>query len=94
VVHEIKIMNDPSDPGLSPAASWADVFAGIQEGNPLPGRLTPSEAAVAMQVRQGLSNREIALNLGKAEATVKHQVSACLRKFGVGTRTRLIALLR
>ncbi len=87
-------MNDPSDPGLSPTASWADVFAGIQDGNPLPGRLTPSEAAVAMQVRQGLSNREIALTLGKAEATVKHQVSACLRKFGVGTRTRLIALLR
>jgi DNA-binding NarL/FixJ family response regulator len=32
--------------------------------------------------------------LGKSPATVKNQVAACLRKLGVPTRTRLIALLR
>lgn len=45
-------------------------------------------------VCQGLSNKEIASALGKSECTVKHQVSACLAKLGVPSRTRLIALLR
>ncbi len=31
---------------------------------------------------------------GRAEPTVKHQVSACLREFGVPSRARLIAALR
>ena len=42
----------------------------------------------------GYSNKEIASFLGKAEPTVKHQVSACLRKFGVSSRMRLMAALR
>ena len=42
----------------------------------------------------GLSNKEIAASLGRAEPTIKHQVSACLRKFGQPSRARLIAALR
>lgn len=87
-------MTDSTEPAPSPAASWADIFAGIHERGSGLDRLTPAEAAVAFQVQRGLSNREIARALGKAETTVKHQVSACLRKFGVRTRTRLIAQLR
>jgi DNA-binding CsgD family transcriptional regulator len=37
---------------------------------------------------------QVAAELGRAEPTVKHQVSACLRKFGVPSRARLIAALR
>lgn len=56
--------------------------------------LSPAERVVAMQLVQGLSNREIARALGKSEFTVKHQVSAILAKLGVPTRGRLIVLLR
>ncbi len=56
--------------------------------------LTPAEQRVLSYVCAGYSNKEIALFLGKAEPTVKHQVSACLRKFGLSSRTRLMAALR
>ncbi len=56
--------------------------------------LSPAEQAVAVHLCEGLSNRQIAAVLCKSPATVKNQVAACLRKLGVPTRTRLIALLR
>ena len=56
--------------------------------------LTPAEQHVLAYVCAGYSNKEIALFLGKAEPTVKHQVSACLRKFGLTSRMRLMAALR
>lgn len=64
--------------------------------NPLPvaAPLTEAEQRVLSYVCAGYSNKEIARFLGKAEPTVKHQVSACLRKFGVSTRMRLMAVLR
>ena len=56
--------------------------------------LTAAEQGVLAYVCAGYSNKEIARFLGKAEPTVKHQVSACLRKFGLSSRTRLMAALR
>lgn len=56
--------------------------------------LSPAEHDVLTYVCAGYSNKEIASFLGKAEPTVKHQVSACLRKFGVSSRMRLMAALR
>jgi len=56
-------------------------------------QLTPAEQRVLELLLTGLSNKEIASALNKAEATVKHQVSACLRKLGQPSRARLIALL-
>jgi DNA-binding NarL/FixJ family response regulator len=56
--------------------------------------ISPAEGAVLAYVCAGYSNKEIAMLLGKAESTVKHQVSACLRKFGLSSRTRLMAALR
>ena len=56
--------------------------------------LTVSERTVLARLLQGESNKEIAYALGKAEATVKHQVSSILRKHGVPSRARLIARLR
>jgi len=74
--------------------SWAEL-ALREVGSPAAfAGLSPAELMVALQLAQGCSNREIATALGKSEATVKHQVSACLRKLGVPSRARLIALLR
>ena len=56
--------------------------------------LTSAEQGVLAYVCAGYSNKEIAALLGKAEPTVKHQVSACLRKFGLSSRMRLMAALR
>ena len=61
---------------------------------PIPAPLTPAEQHVLSYVCAGYSNKEIARFLGKAEPTVKHQVSACLRKFGLSSRMRLMAALR
>ncbi|MBL9217083.1 MAG: response regulator transcription factor [Opitutaceae bacterium] len=66
------------------------VLSDIALGEPL----TAAEQDVLAYVCAGYSNKEIAVLLGKAEPTVKHQVSACLRKFGLSSRTRLMALLR
>lgn len=55
--------------------------------------LTPAEQEVISHLLLGLSNKEIATALNKAEPTVKHQVSSILRKHGVPSRARLIALL-
>lgn len=87
-------MTEPLDPGLAPTATWAEIFAGMHERSPWLDRLTPAERVVAMQVRSGLSNREIALTLGKSECTVKKQVASCLKKCGVSSRMRLIARLQ
>jgi len=56
--------------------------------------LTQAESRVLSLVKEGLSNKEISSVLGRAEPTIKHQVSACLRKFGVPSRSRLIAVAR
>ena len=56
--------------------------------------LTPAEREVLAHLCAGFSNKEIAVALGKAEATVKHQVSSLLRKHGQPSRARLIATLR
>lgn len=56
--------------------------------------LTPAEQEVLTHLLAGLSNKEIAAALHKAEPTVKHQVSSILRKHAVPSRARLIALRR
>ena len=61
---------------------------------PTPEPLSPAERDVLSYLCAGYSNKEIAAFLGKAEPTVKHQVSACLRKFGLSSRMRLMAALR
>ncbi len=78
----------------SPTASWVEISAGLGSFGPRLAQFSPAERVVARYLSEGLSNREIAALLGKSEATVKNQVSACLRKCGVPTRSRLIAMLR
>jgi DNA-binding CsgD family transcriptional regulator len=78
---------------LSATASWAELSTTqIPATNELTG-LTPAERFVAIHLREGLSNKELACLLGKSETTVKNQVASILRKLGVPNRGRLIAAL-
>jgi DNA-binding NarL/FixJ family response regulator len=84
----------PAVPPPPAGAGWADIFATLDEVATQRAGLTPAESAVLLVLRRGLTNREIAAQLGETESAVKRRVSACLKKFRVPTRTRLIALLR
>jgi DNA-binding NarL/FixJ family response regulator len=53
--------------------------------------LSPSELEVLALVRRGLSNKEIAAARGRSVATVKNQLQSVFGKFGVSSRTRLMA---
>lgn len=56
--------------------------------------LTPAEQRVCDLLLTGLSNKEIANELNRAEATIKNQVASILRKHGVPSRARLLAIRR
>jgi DNA-binding NarL/FixJ family response regulator len=68
-------------PGLRPAL---DVFEA----------LTPRERAVALQVAEGESNKEIARRLNITLRTVKAHLSAIFDKLGVRDRLQLVLALR
>lgn len=56
-------------------------------------RLTEREREVAMRVREGLSNAEIAAALRRSPLTIKTQLAAIYAKLSVRGRTRVAALL-
>ncbi len=56
-------------------------------------RLTAREREVAIRVRDGLSNIEIAQELYRSPLTIKTQLRAIYQKLGVGSRTRVAAML-
>lgn len=56
--------------------------------------LTPAEQRVRDLLLTGLSNKEIASELNRAEATIKNQVASILHKHGVPSRARLLAMKR
>ena len=55
---------------------------------PLP-HLTPTQLKVLRCVHLGLLNKQIAYELGMAEATVKVHMTALMRKFNVRNRTQV-----
>jgi DNA-binding NarL/FixJ family response regulator len=55
--------------------------------------LTPRQAQVLEQISRGLSNAQIADQLGCAEATVEIHVSRVLDRAGVDSRASLLAAL-
>jgi DNA-binding CsgD family transcriptional regulator len=65
----------------------ADRFGVLRE-------LTPREREIALLVCEGCSNAEIARRLSKSVLTIKTQLNSVFRKLGVGSRTRLMAMLR
>lgn len=56
--------------------------------------LSPRETMVAQCVTQGLRNREIALQLGIAENTVKLHLTRVYRKLGISNRVQLMLYSR
>ena len=57
-------------------------------------KLSPAEAVVVAGVARGLSNKEIARELGKSPATVKNQLVSVYRKLGVRSRIRLMVMFQ
>ncbi|TGX56328.1 response regulator transcription factor [Sphingomonas gei] len=53
-----------------------------------PPRLTPTQMEVLRCVHSGLLNKQIAYELGIAEATVKVHMTAVMRKLNVRNRTQ------
>lgn len=51
-------------------------------------RLTPTQLEVLRCVHSGLLNKQIAYELGMAEATVKVHMTAVMRKLNVRNRTQ------
>ena len=54
-----------------------------------PVRLTPTQVKVLRGVRSGQLNKQIAFDLGIAEATVKAHMTALMRKLNVSNRTQV-----
>ncbi|MES1974638.1 MAG: LuxR C-terminal-related transcriptional regulator [Pseudomonadota bacterium] len=54
-----------------------------------PVRLTPTQIKVMRGVRSGQLNKQIAFDLGIAEATVKAHMTALMRKLNVRNRTQV-----
>ena len=55
-------------------------------------RLTPTQIKVLEGVHLGLLNKQIAFNLGIAEATVKAHMTALMRRLNVRNRTQVAIL--
>ncbi len=54
-----------------------------------PNSLTPTQLKVMRGVHSGLLNKQIAYDLGIAEATVKAHMTALMRKLKVHNRTQV-----
>lgn len=66
------------------------VSQGVERENACrPPQLTPTQTRVFRSIQSGLSNREIAHELGIAEATVKIHMTALMRRLSVRNRTQV-----
>ena len=59
------------------------------DGDVMPVRLTPTQIKVMRGVHSGQLNKQIAFDLGIAEATVKAHMTALMRKLNVRNRTQV-----
>ena len=71
---------------LTELASRIDVAPDRRSGSHNPNQLTDRELRVLQLLAQGLTNREIATELGISERTVENHVSHILAKLGVASR--------
>ena len=68
-------------------------FVGRDKFNPNLS-LTPRESEILAGICQAKSNKEIALDLGVSDKTVRNQVTRIFAKMGVGTRQEAILKAR
>jgi two-component system response regulator DevR len=64
------------------------------DGTPGPGTgelLTPQDRRLLALLAAGLTNREIGVELGLAEKTIKNQLTALFEKLGIGRRSQAAA---
>lgn len=72
------IAHQPANPGLALPPGQAGI-----------AQLTPTQMKVLRGVHSGLLNKQIAYDLGIAEATVKAHMTALMRKLNVRNRTQV-----
>lgn len=72
--------------GQDQATNGAAAYEG---GAAIMARLTPTQIKVLEGVHSGLLNKQIAFDLGIAEATVKAHMTALMRKLNVRNRTQV-----
>jgi DNA-binding NarL/FixJ family response regulator len=65
----------------------------VPQGKPIHIRLTPQELRVALQVAEGLSNREVAARLFLSHKTIEVHLDHIYYKLGVRSRTSLARLV-
>jgi len=63
----------------------------LRTGAVAPVPLAPPEVALLQMLDQGLTNKEMAAQLGLAEITVKTRLARLYRRFGVHTRVQLLS---
>lgn len=74
-----------------PGAAVKSMVAQLRNGSSPPAELSDSEQHLLRMLHQGLSNKEMAAELGLAEITVKSRLARLYRRFGVNTRVQLLA---
>jgi DNA-binding NarL/FixJ family response regulator len=67
---------------------------GESDHDPRFQNLTPREREVLSGVADGLSNRQIGMQLGLAEKTIKNHMSSILAKLGLQSRTQAALLMK
>lgn len=71
----------------------ADTLSPTVQDNPRLHALTPRERTLALHLRDGASNKQLARDLQISQATVKTHLINLFRKVGVRNRTELVASL-
>jgi DNA-binding NarL/FixJ family response regulator len=69
--------------------AFMDDGIGQAGGGAAGARLTPTQIKVMEGVHSGLLNKQIAFDLGIAEATVKAHMTSLMRKLNVRNRTQV-----
>lgn len=69
--------------------SYAPIETTAGDGDVFPAHLTPMQMKILKGVQSGRLNKQIAFDLGIAEATVKAHMTALMRKLNVRNRTQV-----
>lgn len=90
------VMRDAIEQALLRRVVTPATLNAVPGGNPTerPVLLTPKQREVLQLMRGGLTNKQIAQQLGVSEFTVRTHVSAILHGLGVDTRTAAVSAAR